>query len=299
MGVADTVQTAWTIRSAGLSQAGRTYPLDTGAALEAAPPGSQRSVRSRFQRLHDLCDLMNSDTETNRESNFSLVLDSGRVFRSLLAVIGCLVLASTAGQVSNYAFGHGRLFGLVRLFYLDGEQTIPASFSSLQLLAAAGLIAWIARAKRDHRDPYALHWAALALGFVALAIDENCAMHEKLALGDRVSIAHTGVFYFGWVLPALVGVAVIGAMFVRFVFHLPSPIRNGFIVSALLFVGGAVGVEMLEAKYAEKHGVFTPGFVIYVTIEETLELVGIANFIRVLLVYLESLKWKGRIAFGG
>jgi hypothetical protein len=214
---------------------------------------------------------------------------SAVVFRRLIAIIAILVVASTAGQISRYVFDHGRLFGLVRLFYLDSEQSIPAYFSTLQLLAAAAILGWISQAKRRSGDAFAGHWMFLALGFAFLSIDENCSIHETLSLESALHVKSTGFTFFAWVIPAGIGVITIGILFLRFLIQLPPPFRNSFLLAAALYLGGAVGVEMFEGRYAERHGFENLGFVAHVTVEESLEMFGIALFIRSLLRYAETM----------
>jgi hypothetical protein len=224
----------------------------------------------------------------DRSSQTLTSFGSASVFRLLIAIITILVIASTAGQISRYVLGHGRLFGLVRLFYLDGEQSIPAYYSSLQLLAAAAILGWISRAKRRSGDAFAGHWMFLALGFAFLSIDENCSIHEMLSLENALHVKSTGFTFFAWVIPAGIGVVTLALLFLRFLLHLPAPVRNSFLLGAALYLGGAVGVEMFGGRYAERHGFENLGYVAHVTLEEILEMVGIALFIRSLLRYAET-----------
>jgi hypothetical protein len=224
---------------------------------------------------------MDSATPTSQFSFCSRTL-----FRALFVIIAVLVIASTAGQISRYVFDHGNLFGLVRLFYLDEEQSIPAYFSSLQLLLAAVLLCGVALLKRAQLDRDARQWAVLALGFVFLSIDENCSIHEFF--GDRMpGLKATGFFYFAWVIPGAIITVAAGLFFLPFIVRLPSDTRRDFIIGALLFLGGALGTEMLGGRYAEVHGYRNLGYVAFATTEETLEMVGIAVFVRALLRYIE------------
>lgn len=57
----------------------------------------------------------------------------------------------------------------------------------------------------------------------------------------------------------------------------------------VLFLGGAVGVESFEGRYAEQHGSDNIGFSLYVFVEEGMEMTGILVFVRGLLGYLRSI----------
>lgn len=39
-----------------------------------------------------------------------------------------LILASIGGQMIKYLTGHGSLFGLIKLFYVDLEENVPTFF---------------------------------------------------------------------------------------------------------------------------------------------------------------------------
>jgi hypothetical protein len=64
----------------------------------------------------------------------------------------------------------------LRLFNLDGERNIPATFSGLLWLVVA-LLAYLAGRAEGGR---ALAWKALGALFVLLAIDEVAEVHEHL-----------------------------------------------------------------------------------------------------------------------
>lgn len=54
------------------------------------------------------------------------------------------------------------------------------------------------------------------------------------------------MLYFAWVIPYAVFAVVVAVAFVRFLGHLPSRTRLGFLVSGGLYVSGALGLELLE-----------------------------------------------------
>jgi hypothetical protein len=72
------------------------------------------------------------------------------------------------------------MYGMVPIFDLGREASVPAGYSALLLLTAAGLLALIARIERSREGRLWFYWAVLALGFVYLAADELVAVHEKL-----------------------------------------------------------------------------------------------------------------------
>lgn len=99
----------------------------------------------------------------------------GRLF---VLAVACLAVLGLAGQLSKYLLGHGRLFGFVPLFDLNGEANIPAWFSAMGLLTASLLLALIASATRTTAGRYVRHWWGLALVFAYVSLDEAASIHE-------------------------------------------------------------------------------------------------------------------------
>src|SRR5690606_11705562 len=96
----------------------------------------------------------------------------------------------------------------------------------------------------------------------------------------------TGVFRWGWVLVGIAVVMVLGAVYARFVVALPSPERTGVVVAAVLYVSGALLMELAGAGVSESSGLATPLYLAMTMLEETLELTGISLFIVTLWTLL-------------
>jgi hypothetical protein len=115
-------------------------------------------------------------------------LSASAITRTLATVAFLLVLASVAGQISKFVFGHGRLKGLVVLFDVNYEGNIPTSYSVLLLLIAALLLAVIATLHRKQKAPHASKWAVLSFGFLLMAFDEAFSFHEMLIPPIRAAV---------------------------------------------------------------------------------------------------------------
>ena len=115
-------------------------------------------------------------------------------------------------------------------------------------------------------------------------------MHELLVpptrelLGDYAS----GIFYFAWVIPGIAFILLFALTFVKFLLHLQLRTRWLFLVSAVLFIGGAVGTELIGGRYAELHGFQNLTYTMIATVEEALEMAGVIVFIFALLKYVET-----------
>jgi hypothetical protein len=57
-------------------------------------------------------------------------------------------------------------------------------------------------------------------------------------------------------------------------------------IAAALYIGGAVGLELVGGRYAEMHGLKNLTYSMIATAEETLEMAGVIVFIYALLRYI-------------
>lgn len=79
----------------------------------------------------------------------------------------------------------------------------------------------------------------------------------------------------------------VGGTCLRFLWSLPAGTRRSFIAAAGVFLGGAIGVEMLTAKHRTMTGgTDTFAHTLLVTLEEAGEMVGVAIFLYGVLRYL-------------
>jgi len=99
----------------------------------------------------------------------------------------------------------------------------------------------------------------------------------------------SGMFYFSWVIPGAVLVGVVAVLYLRFVWSLARPTRAGFVATAVLFLGGALGMEMIGAWQASSHGMDSLTYALLATCEEFLEMASIVVFIHTLLAHLRAM----------
>jgi hypothetical protein len=241
-----------------------------------------------------------SSVSRRREIEFAIV--PSQFLRVLLVVTAVLVVLSTAGQVMVHSLSDFPLRDWsANFFYVDGEQNLPSLFSSMMLLLSALLFGVIAHAHRRGGRSYVAHWAALSLVFVLLALDEFASLHEASTAPLRALLnIDGGPLWFAWVIPATAAVAVFGIAFIRFLGHLPRPTRRRLWTAGLLFVSGALGVELIGGSYSAVHGNLGMAWVLIVTIEETLEMLGVVVLVYGLLAYLPvglpDTAWRLRVA---
>ena len=222
-----------------------------------------------------------------------------RVGRLLAAAIALLLAAHSAGQIAKFAFGHDHLFGLVPLFYFDREGNVPTWFSATLLLLCALALLSIGMLTVRRGRPYARHWQSLAVVFAYLSLDEAAQIHEQIGpllreplnrLSDTLGGLLTPLAElptFAWTLPAIATIVAASPWFVGFFKSLPYVTRVRFAFAAICLVTGGIGVEMLGARYISIVGAREGGYAVLVTIEELLEMIGVATFLHALLTYIE------------
>lgn len=211
-----------------------------------------------------------------------------RVANILCALVAALVVLDLIGFVFRFGLGHGRVLGFVPTFDLEQEANVPTYFSSFLLLAAAGLLAVIASWKNESGASFRRHWATLAIIFLCMSIDELAGLHEQLhTLLVEFDLRPGGWFHFAWVIPGLVFVALFGLTYFKFFLHLGRRFQRLFLGAGLTYVAGALGMEMISGRHVEVHG-YDVAAALMSTVEETLELIGIALFIYALLTYIDA-----------
>ena len=217
-------------------------------------------------------------------------VSSKKASQILLIITSLLIIASVAGQVMKYIFGHDTVFGLVPLFNVSQEQNIPTLFSVLLLISCSVLLSLIFYLHRKQDAKLNVYWIILAMGFVYMAIDEFAQLHENLGISFIPLIGdHShGFLYYSWVIPAFALIIFLALFFSNFLFKLPKATRISFIIAGVIYLTGLLGIEMLGGSYHELHGKENLTYSLISTLEESLEMLGLILFIRALLDYLSA-----------
>ncbi len=174
------------------------------------------------------------------------------------------------------------------LFFVDREKNFPTAFSVLLLFTCFLLLVLIGAIKKGLKNSYLPHWITLAIGFLLMACDEFIMLHEKLIKPMNLLLGNkrSDLFYFGWVLPGAILVVILAIIFIKFLIHLPPRTRWLFIIGAVLYLTGAIVLEMLGGYIVKTFGPMTKQYVIAATIEESCEMSGTIVFIYALLDYI-------------
>lgn len=198
-----------------------------------------------------------------------------------LCLVG-LIYAGLCAAICEGALELNDPFDLIDLFSLSEETNIPTWFASAQLLICSVAIAWVALATRQAQGRYVAHWWGLAAAFLYISIDETVQIHEEMNHWFDTG----GVLYFGWVIPASVIVAVFGLSYLGFLAHLPKETRNRFICAGAIFVGGAIGVELVLGYWTDLEGDQNLVYGLIDWVEESMELCGIGLMLHSVVAYL-------------
>lgn len=227
-------------------------------------------------------------------------LNPNKVAWGLGFIAALLVAVNLAMQVYRIATDQAQVSGLA-LVTLDGEHNIPALFSTGLLVGASLLLALVAYLARVQRSGDVSKWLILAAGFAFMGLDESLSFHERLIEPVRHMMGgqQLGLFFFAWVVPAIVLCLALGLYFLPFLMRLPRSTAIAFVVAAVVYLGGAVGVELVEGWWREGHEYRNLGYHALVCLEEGMEMAGLILFIRALLVHVARVHGSLLIEFHG
>ncbi|NJM98052.1 MAG: hypothetical protein HC800_13675, partial [Phormidesmis sp. RL_2_1] len=203
------------------------------------------------------------------------------VQRLCWAILG-LILANAYG----YFFLTADSF-LEQMLDLNREKNIPTAFSALLLLICAVLLRQIYRAKQG--DEFFSYWRGLSIIFFGMTIDECLIIHEHVGEVIDMFIRYKGIFYYSWLIPGILFVLAFTFVYLRFIAHLPPATRRRFVIAGVVYLAGAVGMEMISGYYVSHYGYSNRELrAILNGIEEVIEMLGAVYFIRALLLYLQT-----------
>lgn len=173
------------------------------------------------------------------------------------------------------------------LFDVDVERSLYTWYSQLLLAGVATLLLDTGAKMLRGAGFMASQWLILAVIFGLLSADEALSLHELASERLNGALATSGFLMFAWVIPAGVICLVGLAAATPFLLRLPSRVRTLMIASAALFLGGAIGMEMVGARILSGNGedVTVLSYRLAVAVEEGLEGLGVLLFLYSHLLY--------------
>jgi hypothetical protein len=219
----------------------------------------------------------------------SFCISLKKLTRLLPSITLFLIILSIVGQFSFYFLPDfpGRDL-IVEEFNIDNEGNFPSLYSALLLLTCSFLIKVISEIKKRERDRYTFYWQSLAVIFLCLSLDELLSLHEAVITPLKRVFGFNGFLSNAWVVPAAILLIFFIFFFLKFFLSLPTQIKVSILLAGFLYVGGAMGMEMISGKYSDLYGQENFSYEILVTIEESLEMFGIVVMINFLLSYLKQ-----------
>ncbi|MBK19056.1 MAG: hypothetical protein CMM52_09520 [Rhodospirillaceae bacterium] len=172
-----------------------------------------------------------------------------------------------------------RVSGTIRDYFdVDLEKNFATWFSTFILFYCSALLFLIAKRKSEIDDQWTRAWYGLSAGFLYMSCDEIAELHETV----------NSFTTFSWVIPAAIVSLIMGLIYLRFLLHLRPLFRNLFLLSAAIFLGGALGVEYATNMYEENGLLNTLAYNLWTPVEEGMEMGGVILFIYTLLRYSEE-----------
>jgi hypothetical protein len=223
----------------------------------------------------------------------TIMLSPRRLFKALLTCV-VLVQIANAGAIWAKVTFNGEYYQITEFFDVGREGNIPTIYSVLALCVASIVTFLVAHVAKTSGDKDRRYWFFLACVLLFLAFDEGATIHEHV--GDLFESYYgglaTGLLYWLWVVPYGIAVMWLGAALFPFLLRLPARTRNGCIGAGLVFIGGAIGVEMISASVYELHdgsgGKPLKYYLLY-TVEEFMEMLGVVIYIYYAHSFLAAL----------
>jgi len=238
-----------------------------------------------FLALSSIVWANRKELETNSNNQRTIQIDPWKVAVVLLSITVVFILANLSNNMIQLAGYAPELTRYTDKLDLDGEVNLPTFYSSFLLLASAlllGIISWL----KERRSRYRGSWIALSAIFFYLAVDESTKLHELLTKPIRDGLHTGGIFLYAWVIVAVPLLIILGILLLPFILNLPRKTKRFFLLAAVLYVGGALGFEMISGGFISQFGIDNIFYLFLSTVEETLEIIGLTVFIYALLDYI-------------
>jgi hypothetical protein len=198
-----------------------------------------------------------------------LILRVGLTLAVLLASASFLTQIPLADLPSSRAVQH--------TLNVDSEASIATWASTGGLLLAALMTYSIASS--PGQEAWRKQWLLLAGTFAFLSMDEALSFHEGTIGPVRSALETGGIFYYAWVIPYGIAVGILALALRRFVWALEPSVRSIVLLAACLYLGGALGMELVGGAIADSTGQASTALVSATTVEELLEMSGITVFL--------------------
>jgi len=214
-------------------------------------------------------------------------ISTSKIIRFLFTLLIVIFVGSICVHIIGLRTGHWRLGGLFTLFSLDGENTVPTWYNSF-ILFLLSMTAWaiskVAAAKKTQQEG---RWKFLGFLFLVMSIDEVAMFHETIGKEIATRFHTESWLYFGFVIPGFILALILLVIYIPFLKSLPQKTMWGLVTAGAIYVGGAAGVEAIEARWFYLYGERNIVYLLLSNFEELCEMGGLILFLKVLLDYLK------------
>ena len=226
-----------------------------------------------------------------RTSRSPLRFDLRTLPRLMYLATLCLTVTGAGIVAAKMLYRPDGVYGLYALLDLNGDSSVPTWYAAFTLLLCAGLLALHGHYSRQRGDANAFHWRLLALVFALMSVDEVARIHEVVGsfLGAQIKPAVgelNGFFHFDWVAAGMAFTLVVALFYIPFLLRLPRRVAGRLMLAGAVFVGGALVVEIFNARTQYLLDVHSVYYQMGTVVEECLEMLGIAIFADVLIRHL-------------
>jgi hypothetical protein len=210
---------------------------------------------------------------------------------SLVLAFGAAIL-TVVGVLTNvgYAAADRAPDRFQRFVDLNAEGNLPTWYSVVLMAAAAAAVFAVAGRRRSLDEADWTTWYGLGAVVALMSLDEMTSLHEAAGhlIDERVDVPVFGKY--AWIIPGTVAAIAAGWVLLRAVRPLPTMTRRRLTGAATVFIGAALGIEVLEALLLnDGHNYLGDGMHVLTGTQECLEMLGVILFLRAMLGELRRL----------
>lgn len=175
---------------------------------------------------------------------------------------------------------------IANIFDMDMETAFPNFFSTIMLISVTAVSAWAAALDKENKGG----WLGIAVVFFILALDETASLHNSLVYVYRVDAVSSELQNYFWFVPLIPVLALLGLAYLRFWLRLPNFQKIFFVLSGVIYIGGAAGMEVISGWLDVVEGANSRYYNLTMLMEETMEMIGVFLFLHCLFHYLAGRK---------
>jgi len=221
-----------------------------------------------------------------------ILIQRQKIVKFLVIVALILITIHSIILGIYYYVGDPDKFDFVQMFDLDMERNIPTMFSSFILAFSALCFYLLSKESAEKAKNHQKYWLGLSGVFLFLSFDEGAKIHEKIGDFTENFVDPTGYLHYPWVISYGILVLILAVLYMKFFWKMPTKVFRSFMLSAFIYLSGAVGFELLGANESSLHGTKTVLYSVLYTIEESLEMFGVILLIWILLGLLSKKKME-------